>query len=71
MVTDRMENPDRPGPSNEGAALIMGNSVPTWESVYWKRRRQVQVEQATDAMQAYRNSLLREAAARDDDVMMG
>jgi hypothetical protein len=61
FVTDRMENPERPGPSNEGASIIMGNSVRQWHASYWPTKRQTQVGEATGAMQVYREALLSEA----------
>jgi hypothetical protein len=62
MVTDRKEHPERPGPCDEGAAIIMGNTArPTWDNSYWYRRRQALAEQAAANMGVYRSELLREA----------
>ncbi len=58
FVTDRLERPDVPGPSNEGAAIIMGNSVRQWHASYWPTRRQTQARQAVEGMEAYRQHLL-------------
>jgi hypothetical protein len=58
FITDRMENPCTPGPSNQGAAVIMGNSVGTWDRAYWKNKRLREAEQAGKAMAVYRESLL-------------
>jgi hypothetical protein len=58
FVSDRLEDPGRPGPSNEGAATIMGNSVPQWEASYYKNKRVKQVKEATKNMAAYRRSHL-------------
>lgn len=60
-VTDRLERPERPGPSPEGAAIIMGNSVPTWHRSYWGRGRTVQADQAARMQEAYREALADEA----------
>jgi hypothetical protein len=60
FVTDRMENPGRPGPSNEGAATIMGTSVRQWTATYWPTKRQTEVNEAAKAMAVYRESLRRE-----------
>jgi hypothetical protein len=58
FVSDRLENPDRPGPCNEGAATIMGNSVKQWEASYYKNKRIKQAEKATQSMAKYRRSHL-------------
>jgi hypothetical protein len=65
FVTDRMEDPDRAGPSNEGAATIMGNTVRQWEASYWKNKRIKVAKEATKALGAYRDSHLREAGHYD------
>jgi hypothetical protein len=59
FVSDRMENPEVPGPSNEGAAVIMGNSVRTWEATYWKNKRMRQAKQAAKEMGKYRDHHLK------------
>lgn len=56
-----MENPERAGPDNEGAAIVMGNSVPTWRKSYWKAKRHTQADKAVKAMAEYRAQLLKEA----------
>jgi hypothetical protein len=58
FVTDRLENPDRPGPSNEGAAIIMGNSVRQWQATYWPNKIQKLAQGAAEDMEAYRQGLL-------------
>lgn len=60
FVTDRMEQPDRPGPNNDGAATIMGNSVRQWHESYWPNKRRKLAQQAADEMDQYRSSLLDE-----------
>lgn len=65
FVSDRLERPDRPGPSHEGAAIIMGNSVATWNRNYWQRGRLVQADQAARMQGQYRRSLLQEAGYTD------
>lgn len=73
FVSDRMDNPDIPGPSNEGAAIIMGNSVPTWEASYWKNKRVKQATKAGQDMGKYRDHHLREegyyAGRMGDDLL--
>ncbi len=64
FVTDRLEHPDRPGPSNEGAAIIMGNSVQRWYDSYWPRRRHTLSRKAVADMAAYRQDL--HDASEDD-----
>jgi hypothetical protein len=65
FVTDRLENPEQPGPDNEGAALVMGNSVRQWHQSYWPTRRQSLADGAGQAMQGYREGLLQRAASVD------
>lgn len=60
-MADRLENPERPGPSNEGAAIIMGNSVGQWFQSYWPNKMRRLAEKATQDMNGYRQSLLDEA----------
>lgn len=60
-----MERPERPGPSPEGAAIIMGNSVPTWHRNYWARGRTVQADQAARMQELYREALAGEAMDGD------
>jgi hypothetical protein len=67
FVTDRMERPELPGPSNEGAAIIMGNSVRQWRAKYWARMRQTQVNEAVRDMEPYRAALLQQA---EEDAQM-
>jgi hypothetical protein len=71
FVTDRLENPDRPGPSNEGAALIMGNSEKQWQASYWPNKMQKLAEGAVHDMGMYRSSLLAEAGYYQEDVGEG
>lgn len=54
FVSDRMDNPDIPGPSNEGAAIIMGNSVSTWKGAYHNNRRARLADQAAADAEKYR-----------------
>ena len=63
FVTDRMENPERAGPSDEGAAIIMGNSVGAWNTHYWKNKRARLADDASQQMEAYRHGLLRASVA--------
>jgi hypothetical protein len=72
MVTDRMENTNVPGPDHEGAALIMGNSVPTWHRHYWNGKRTHLAAEAAAATQVYRQETLarRQDAARVDHYML-
>jgi hypothetical protein len=67
FVTDRLEDPDRPGPDNEGAATIMGNSVAQWEASYYKNKRIKLAQKATRAMGSYRASHLKEAGYLQDE----
>jgi hypothetical protein len=60
MVTDRLENPDRAGPSNDGAAILMGTSVAQWHASYWKTKRSTLATRAAGDMANYRAELLRE-----------
>lgn len=53
-MTDRLENPEMPGPSNEGAAIIMGNSVPTWKAAYHNNRRAWLADRAAADAEKYR-----------------
>lgn len=54
FVTDRLQNPHIPGPSNEGAAIIMGNSVPTWKAAYHNNRRAWLADRAAADAEKYR-----------------
>jgi hypothetical protein len=68
FVTDRMEDPDRPGPSNEGAATIMGNSVRQWGASYFKNKKIKQAKAASKEMAAYRRShLVQQGYEAEDD----
>jgi hypothetical protein len=58
FVTDRLQNPDTPGPSNEGAAIIMGNSVPTWEASYHNNRRAWLADKAAADAEKYRQACM-------------
>lgn len=49
-----MDNPDIPGPSNEGAAIIMGNSVSTWKAAYHNNHRARLADQAAADAEKYR-----------------
>lgn len=67
FVSDRLENPDRPGPSNEGAAIIMGNSVRQWHASYWPNKQQKLADGAAKDMATYRKNLLQEAGYYSED----
>jgi hypothetical protein len=59
FVKDRMEEPEVPGPDNEGAAIIMGNTPRQWDMVYWKDKRQVLANKAVQKLSAYREAKMR------------
>lgn len=58
MVTDRLEHPDMPGPSNEGAALVMGNTERQWHASYWPNKKLKLGQKAVDDMEVYRQQQL-------------
>ena len=58
FVTDRMENPDVPGPADEHAAVVMGNSVKAWRKHYHTMHEQHGSQAAVDGMQNYRGACL-------------
>ena len=49
FATDRLLNPDIPGPSNEGAAMLMNNTVGQWRASYAPNARQATAEAAVTA----------------------
>ena len=62
-VTERLEaEEDAPGPSHEGAALAMGNSVRQWAQSYQLNRDQAKIQKAVNKMPAWRESMLAQAA---------
>ena len=61
FVADRMEDPSRAGPSNDGAATLMGNTTRQWEASYWKNKRRKEAKQAAKEVHAYRASHLADA----------
>jgi len=61
FVEDRLSRPDRPGPDNDGAAMVMGNTVRQWHQSYWPNRKAKLARDATRSMAKYRKSLLMDA----------
>lgn len=52
-VTNRMEHPEQPGPSNAAAAIIMGNSEREWREAYHPHHRAQQAAAAIKASKAW------------------
>lgn len=57
FVEDRLDHPDRPGPSNEDAAHVMGNSVRAWKEHYHTSYEAKAATRAVDSMAEYRLAL--------------
>ena len=57
FVEDRLDHPDRPGPSNEDAAHVMGNSVRAWKEHYHTSFEAKAATRAVDSMAEYRLAL--------------
>ena len=58
FVTDRLENPEMPGPADEHAAVVMGNSVKAWRKHYHTMHEQFGAQAAVDEMDNYRGACL-------------
>lgn len=58
FVTDRLENPDMPGPDDEHAAVVMGNSVKAWRKHYHTMHQHYGAQAAVDKMDNYRKACL-------------
>ncbi len=56
FFSDRMENPDVPGPSNDGAAAAAANSFSAWTRYYAKHYKGMRAQQAVNAMKEYREA---------------
>lgn len=54
FVEARLEDPDRPGPRHEDAALAMGNSVPTWVQHYHTTFASMAASRAVEEMAGFR-----------------
>lgn len=42
FITDRLSNPERPGPKNQAAADCMGNSIQAWLTFYFPYLRNLE-----------------------------
>lgn len=58
FVTHRLEHPELPGPSNESAAVVMGNSVDAWKRYYHVNFQHYGAKEAVERMGAYRQACL-------------
>lgn len=68
FFSDRMENPDVPGPSNEGAAAASANNVAAWTRYYVKHYKGMRAQQAVDAMREYREACRARLAEKRDAI---
>ena len=68
FAAHRMENPEVPGPSNEHAAVVMGNSVTAWRRHYHTMHDHLGAQQAVDRMTAYREACLKAMGAKAAEV---
>lgn len=60
FTTHRLEHPEVPGPSNEHAAVVMGNSVEAWVKHYHRNHQNWAAQEAVDNMAVYRAAVLRQ-----------
>ena len=58
FVDERRSLDPAPGPSNAGAATVMGNSVQEWNRSYDLGMRSRETQAAVDAMPAWREAML-------------
>ena len=49
------------GPANDAAAMLMGNTVPTWQKHYDARYRSREAQAGVDAMADWRKEMLQRA----------
>lgn len=68
FFNDRLENPDVPGPSNEGAAAASANSVSAWSRYYCVTYKNMRAQQAVDAMKEYREACRLRLAERGAEI---
>jgi len=62
FITDRMQHGHVPGPADEHAALVMGNSLQSWKTYYHQEFQGWAMQAAVDSMQVYREAQLQQAA---------
>lgn len=58
FVNDRRQHQEREGPTDKGAAMVMGNSVEQWDKVYDVHFSNREAQTAVDAMGCWRKALL-------------
>lgn len=68
FAAHRMENPDIPGPSNEHAAVVMGNSLTAWKRHYHTMHDHLGAQQAVDRMTEYREACLKAMGAKPAEM---
>lgn len=71
FATDRLEQPGIPGPSNEGAAMLMNNTVRQWKGTYAPNARIATVDAAVLAGQDYRAAHLQLAQQQSAVALAG
>ena len=72
FVTERRSDNAAPGPSDRGAAMVMGHSTRQWDDWYDVKFHAKLAQHAVDAMQSWRNAMLQgagpESAAANNDA---
>jgi hypothetical protein len=68
FTTHRLEHPEVPGPSNEHAAVVMGNSVEAWVKHYHRNHHNWAAQEAVDHMSVYRAAVLQQVNHHQKEV---
>ena len=68
FTTHRLEHPEVPGPSNEHAAIVMGNSVEAWVKHYHRNHQNWAAQEAVDNMAVYRVAVLQQVQHHKKEV---
>jgi hypothetical protein len=70
FITDRMQHGHVPGPADEHAALVMGNSLQSWKTYYHQEFQGWAMQAAVDSMQVYREAQMQQAATAQPEQQL-
>ena len=70
FVDERRSHESAPGPSNQGAAQVMGNSVSQWDKAYDLNQNRRESQAAVNAMPQWRSAMLEQARDKGKGKMV-
>ena len=70
FVDERQSNSAAAGPSNQGAAMVMGHSVKQWDKWYDMRYHPRMAQNAVDSMQSWRAAMLQSRTPAAPDLTL-